>query len=184
MFRGSHSGLALAAAERWLPDSVHAAPLVAWATAPDNRRLFDLLYWAIGQQIIYVVVPVTIITLAFREPLSDYGVKFRGLMRFGPLYAGMVAVMVPLVLWASQDEGFRQTYPFYRLAPGEPLWPRFVIWEVLYVLQFVALEFFFRGYLLHGVRPVRWREKRWRTTGRADQQDHHAADKARNRCSR
>jgi membrane protease YdiL (CAAX protease family) len=64
----------------------------------------------------------------------------------------MILVMTPLVLWASQGERFRETYPFYRLATGEPLWPRFVAWEVLYALQFVALEFFFRGYVLHGVR--------------------------------
>jgi membrane protease YdiL (CAAX protease family) len=151
VFRSSHSGFALAAAGRWLPDST-SAPLVAWATTAENRRLFDLLYWAIGQQIVYVVVPVAIIRLVFRESLIEYGVKVRGVLRFGPLYAAMILVMTPLVLWASQGERFRETYPFYRLATGEPLWPRFVAWEVLYALQFVALEFFFRGYVLHGVR--------------------------------
>jgi membrane protease YdiL (CAAX protease family) len=56
------------------------------------------------------------------------------------------------VVAVSFSKGFLQTYPFYRLAPGEPLWPRFVVWEVIYAVQFVSLEFFFRGYLLHALR--------------------------------
>jgi membrane protease YdiL (CAAX protease family) len=151
VFRSSHSGHALTVVQNTISGPA-GDNIVAWATAAENRRLFDLLYWAIGQQIIYVLIPVAIITLAFREPLAEYGVKLRGLLRFGPLYAAMILVMTPLVLWASTAERFRETYPFYRLAPGEPLWPRFVVWEIFYALQFVALEFFFRGYVLHGVK--------------------------------
>jgi hypothetical protein len=33
---------------------------------------------------------------------------------------------------------------------GEPFWLRMIVWQLLYALQFVALEFFFRGYLIHG----------------------------------
>ena len=53
---------------------------------------------------------------------------------------------------ASTNANFLHTYPFYRVDPGEPLWPAFWIWEALYILQFIALEFFFRGFLLHGLR--------------------------------
>ena len=33
------------------------------------------------------------------------------------------------------------------------MWPRFWIWEALYASQFVALEFFFRGFLVQGLAP-------------------------------
>ncbi len=53
----------------------------------------------------------------------------------------------------SAEAHFQETYPFLGLRPGERLWPRFWVWEALYACQFLALEFFFRGFLLHGLRP-------------------------------
>ena len=48
---------------------------------------------------------------------------------------------------------FQSEYLIYRLAPGESLWPRWFIWEIGYALQFVAVEFLFRGFMVHGLRP-------------------------------
>lgn len=60
-------------------------------------------------------------------------------------------MLIPL--WVvSGTEGFQRKYPFYHLKPGEHPWPRMLIFEILYALQFVALEFFFRGFVLHGTR--------------------------------
>ena len=64
----------------------------------------------------------------------------------------MLGVMVPVLLYISTTERFLTYYPFYKLQSGEPLWPRFCIWEAFYVLQFFALEFFFRGFLVLGLR--------------------------------
>ena len=64
----------------------------------------------------------------------------------------MLLAIAPAVIAASFTTPFQQTYPFYRLNPGEPLWPRLWLWELLYASQFVALEFFFRGFLLHGLK--------------------------------
>jgi membrane protease YdiL (CAAX protease family) len=54
------------------------------------------------------------------------------------------------VIIASKTATFRHTYPFYRMANRSSfdLWA----WEVLYAAQFVSLEFFFRGFLLQGLR--------------------------------
>jgi membrane protease YdiL (CAAX protease family) len=68
------------------------------------------------------------------------------------VYGAMYVAILPLVLLASRTESFLHTYPFYRLAEGEPLWPRFWLWQAIYAVQFVSLEFFFRGYMLHGCR--------------------------------
>ena len=58
--------------------------------------------------------------------------------------------MLPAVIIASHTPSFRHTYPFYRLAnrSGFDLWA----WEALYAAQFVSLEFFFRGFILQGLR--------------------------------
>ena len=117
-----------------------------------NLGLSYLLYWALGQTLLYVAIPVIQILFFFRQPLSAYGLKARGFVNLWSLYLAMLAVMVPIVFMISQTDSFQGTYPFYRGAIEEPLWPRFWIWEATYFLQFVGLEFFFRGYLLHGVK--------------------------------
>ena len=78
--------------------------------------------------------------------------KLKGVFSLWWMYILMLAVMLPIVIVASRSEGFQATYPFFEPLPNEPLWPRFWIWEVAYFLQFVGLEFFFRGFLLHGIR--------------------------------
>ena len=117
-----------------------------------NLHLSYLLFWAFGQTILYLAVPVIQIVWFFRQPLSDYGLKLRGLAHLWSLYLAMLAVMIPIVLIVSNTESFQATYPFYRLTENELLWPRFWMWEAAYFLQFIGLEFFFRGYLLHGIK--------------------------------
>jgi uncharacterized protein len=134
-----------------LEPSVHAR-LASLVAAPENEQLAGLLYWAFGQFTIYVAGPVLVVKLLFRQPLSEYGVKRRGMFSSAWAYLVMAAVMLPGVLFASTRESFLETYPFYRLADGEPLWPRFFLWQLCYAIQFVSLEFFFRGFLLHGTR--------------------------------
>lgn len=110
------------------------------------------IYWAVGNFVIYFFIPALIILVVFRQPLSDYGLKLRGAFRDGWVYPVMFVIMVPLVLLASRNLHFQETYPYYELGKGEPLWPRFWIWEMAYALQFLGLEFFFRGFVLHGLR--------------------------------
>ncbi len=111
-----------------------------------------LMFWALGQVLLYVAIPVIQILFFFRQSLSDYGLKVWGFASLWWLYLAMLSVMIPIVLMVSHTDSFQDTYPFYRGSLKEPLWPRFWIWEAAYFLQFIGLEFFFRGYLLHGVK--------------------------------
>ena len=43
-------------------------------------------------------------------------------------------------------------YPFYRLDPAGDSWRDLMFWEVLYLAQFFGVEFFFRGFLVHGLK--------------------------------
>ena len=120
--------------------------------SPENYSFGFLLYWACGQTLLYVVPPIIFIRFVCKKSLGDYGVKFKGVFSLWWMYILMLAVMLPIVIVASRSEGFQATYPFFEPFPNEPLWPRFWIWEGAYFLQFVGLEFFFRGFLLHGIR--------------------------------
>jgi membrane protease YdiL (CAAX protease family) len=52
----------------------------------------------------------------------------------------------------SLGEDFVAHYPFYSLAGRS--WIDLVLWELLYLSQFVFLEFFFRGFMLNALRPA------------------------------
>jgi membrane protease YdiL (CAAX protease family) len=111
-----------------------------------------LVYWALGNVVLYLVIPGLIIRLVFRERLVDYGLKLHGAFKDGWLYLVFFAIVGPLVLLVSFDAHFQRTYPFYRMPLDEPLWPWFWIWELLYACQFISLEFFFRGFMVHGLK--------------------------------
>jgi membrane protease YdiL (CAAX protease family) len=117
-----------------------------------ETQLNRLQWWSAVSLLGYVVVPMLIVRLVFRERLRDYGLKLGGVFADFWVYVLMMAVAWPALYIASASARFQNTYPFYRLAPGEPAWPNLVHWEVLYTLQFFAVEFLFRGFLVHGLK--------------------------------
>jgi membrane protease YdiL (CAAX protease family) len=60
--------------------------------------------------------------------------------------------MVPLLLLVRRQPDFGAYYPFYRGAGRS--WADFLLWEAVYVAQFLALEAFFRGWWLHATRSL------------------------------
>jgi membrane protease YdiL (CAAX protease family) len=119
---------------------------------PGATRYAYLMFWALFNFFLYFIIPGVIVVLCFRQPLADYGFKFRGALKDGWVYPVFFAVMVPLVLLVSRNAHFQETYPFYQMPDGELLWPWFWLWEAAYAVQFLGLEFFFRGYMVHGLR--------------------------------
>jgi membrane protease YdiL (CAAX protease family) len=118
----------------------------------ENAPLNRLTYWSVGWIIVYFVIPALVIRLLFRERLRDYGLKLTGVFRDFWIYGVMFVIMVPLIFLCSANEHFQETYPFYPVSTGEPLWPNLWRWEAMYAVQFFALEFFFRGFMVHGTR--------------------------------
>jgi membrane protease YdiL (CAAX protease family) len=54
----------------------------------------------------------------------------------------------------SLTSGFSAKYPFFKVYDGSQyLGLALLIWEVIYFIQFFGLEFFFRGFLLHSLKP-------------------------------
>ena len=120
--------------------------------AVQDRQLAQLLFWAAGSVTTYVFIPALVIKLMLRERIADYGLNFRGIFRSSWVYLVMFLFMLGPLALASRTEAFQAKYPFYHLQRGEPFWPRLWIWEMAYVCQFFALEFFFRGFMVHGLR--------------------------------
>jgi membrane protease YdiL (CAAX protease family) len=136
---------------RWL-DRLTGSSLADFLIRVDGDEFSALAWWVAAMVFWYVVPAVVVIKLVLRERLTDYGVKLAGWTAGWKIYLVFVAVMVPLVVVMSADEHFQNTYPFYAVADRSEVTWRLPAWEVLYAAQFLALEFFFRGFLLHGVK--------------------------------
>jgi membrane protease YdiL (CAAX protease family) len=131
---------------RYLPEMDSFVPYF------NNGRISQLANWAFIHLVFYLVVPIFIIKVLFRENVADYGLKWCGAFKSYWIYLVMLVMMIPLVAYFSTTTSFQETYPFYKLAPDEKLYPNFWIWEALYFLQFVGLEFFFRGFMVLGLK--------------------------------
>lgn len=122
------------------------APFTTADTAQFNR----LAWWAAVQIGAYTLLPLAAIRFGLRGRPADFGARFSA--KHARFYLGLLAVSVPFIIAVSFTDGFQAKYPFYDLAPDESIWPFLAIWWILYALQFVALEFFFRGFMVHGLK--------------------------------
>lgn len=71
-------------------------------------------------------------------------------------YFIMLAIMVPLIIAVSYLPSFLNQYPMYKpsrahLYLGVPAWVTVAGYEIAYGLNFVSIEFFFRGFLIIGM---------------------------------
>jgi membrane protease YdiL (CAAX protease family) len=108
-------------------------------------------YWAVASSFFYLALPIIVIKFLFKERLRDYGWKREQFFGYYKIYALIFLFIFPLILIASYSPQFQATYPFY-VPAGEDFFPYYVVWEIVYVVQFFALEFFFRGFMIHGLK--------------------------------
>jgi uncharacterized protein len=118
------------------------------------NNLPALGYWAVIVTLFYFALPALIVKYVFRRDLKDFGLNPKLEAGFWKLYLQCAAVMLPLVYLVSLTDGFANKYPFLKVYNGEPYFSSaLLIWELLYFLQFFGLEFFFRGFLVHSLKP-------------------------------
>lgn len=126
---------------------------------PTWSKWVDLLtftWWSGAKWVGMLLIPAVHIWLR-GESLGEYGFGFgsapkpQGLPEPGKwVYLLLFCAVMPLVVMVSFTKAFQQAYPFYRHA-GRSVFD-FVSWELQYAATFLSLEFFFRGYLLFGLR--------------------------------
>jgi hypothetical protein len=125
-----------------------AALLYVSQRQPFDDALANLLWWAGSTIAIYVLVPV-VYARSSGQSLRGYGLS----VGFARSEAAIVTLISPIALvlvWlASADQRFLDTYPFYT-GDGWSL----LAFEAAYGASFVALEFFFRGFLVFAGQPV------------------------------
>ncbi len=117
-----------------------------------NAQLHQLLYWAASIILFYFITPILLIKFILKERLTEYGLTIHLSWESYRPYLLMLIIMAPIVIYFSGTQSFLAGYPFYTIQHTEQLYPNFAIWQFFYFLQFIALEFLFRGFLLHGTK--------------------------------
>lgn len=118
-------------------------------------HILEFGYWVGWRVVGFLIVPILLVLLLPGERLRDYGLSPKGMFDHLWIYLILFGIVFPVVLLASFTPSFMNHYPF-PWARGSPhdgiLLREFLIWEGIYALQFLALEFFFRGFMLNALR--------------------------------
>jgi uncharacterized protein len=120
------------------------------AHVPDLYWPLRAKAWWVGSILIgFLAMPAALMALLPGNRLRDCNLSVRGFIRHFWIYAGLYAAVLPIIWLVSLTPTFTMYYPMYDQAGRS--WFDLLMWEGMYVAQFVALEFFFRGFLVGGL---------------------------------
>ncbi|WP_062060114.1 CPBP family intramembrane glutamic endopeptidase [Cellvibrio sp. OA-2007] len=115
-------------------------------------ELCGYLWWTLCHLLTFIVLPWLVIRYGFKQSMLDFGWRWN---QVGEHWRGYLLLLSPILVFVvlvSFGEDFVNHYPFYRNAGRS--WLDFLLWELLYMSQFVFLEFFFRGFMVNALRPA------------------------------
>ncbi len=115
-------------------------------------RLISYCWWTAWHVIGYVIIPFIVIRVFIRQSIADMGWRWNDTHRHWRGYLLLLSPILVFIVIVSQGQDFVDHYPFYKQAGRS--WFDLIAWEFLYLLQFICLEFFFRGFFLNALRPA------------------------------
>ena len=107
------------------------------------------VWWVAWALIAYIALPTIVMLLLPGTRLRDCNLSWQGFRRHYSVYVVLYAAVLPVIWLVSLSPDFYNFYPMYPQAGRS--WFDLLAWEGLYAGQFVALEFFFRGFLVGGL---------------------------------
>ena len=123
----------------WLKPFVAEASLEMWGS----------LTWCASIVLLYALIPSLWIKWGLKQSLWDYGWRWNKLHRHLLPYLLFFGLMLLPILFAASTPAFQKSYPFF--AYVKTSWGLFILWQWAYACQFVAVEFFFRGFMSFGL---------------------------------
>jgi membrane protease YdiL (CAAX protease family) len=112
----------------------------------ETSSLYSLLYWSASCVLFYLILPLLFRKIVFPNAPSLF--KFDIPSKHWRIYGLMLLIMIIPLILASFIPSFQHTYPFVYIPKGDSFYRILLFWEIAYLFQFVAVEFFFRGFLL------------------------------------
>lgn len=136
------------------------SPLALWISqeVPGELTYFVYKVFRNLSNLVTVFLPL-LIFYKFYERSADH---FYGLgatkVNFKPYFA-FLAIMLPLIVWASFQPDFLNTYPSYRANHAYrylevPEWFTVGIFEIAYGLDFISVEVLFRGFFVIAMAKI------------------------------
>ena len=133
----------------WLHDL--EAGGATWLRTHQFDELYSYTWWSLARVIGYVLIPLPLWKLLFpKDSLLDMGLRVKGFLSHIWIYGLCLAIVIPTMLIVASQPDFGTYYPFYKLSSRS--WADFLTWELMYGVQFFALELFFRGFMLGALR--------------------------------
>lgn len=120
-------------------------PLVA----ETHLEMWGSLSWCGSIVLLYAIIPSLWIRWGLKESLNDYGWRWNNLHKHLLPYTLFFGIMLLPILFAASTPAFQKTYPFF--AYVKTSWGLFMLWQCAYACQFIAVEFFFRGFMSFGL---------------------------------
>ncbi|MBA7467231.1 hypothetical protein ES705_04154 [subsurface metagenome] len=114
--------------------------------------IYRYVYQFLTTLVLFFLFPLIIIKLVFKEKLKNYGLTL-GDKRYGLRFIIITIplIVTPIIILASHMPQVRAEYPLSKLVQDNA--SVFLLYEFSYVLlYYVGWEFFFRGYMLFGLR--------------------------------
>lgn len=115
-------------------------------------HLISYVWWTFWHVVGYVLIPFLLIKYQLKTSFSDMGWHWADTSKHWLGYTLLISPILFFIFLVSFRGDFLAHYPFYKLASRS--WFDFLAWELLYLTQFICLEFFFRGYILNALRPA------------------------------
>ncbi|MGB1457457.1 CPBP family intramembrane glutamic endopeptidase [Spongiibacter marinus] len=139
---------------QWLSEVQGRTPNYWWweLRRSGYGELLSYLWWTTWHVVGYVLLPWLIIRRVMGERMRHFGWGWGDTHRHWQGYLLLLSPILVFIYLASFRPDFLQHYPFYKQAGRS--WFDFISWELLYLTQFICLEFFFRGFVLQGLRPA------------------------------
>lgn len=126
-----------------------------WLLQLQDSGFFQLMgycWWTAWHVVGYVILPFLVIRFVLKTSMQDMGWRWADTGKHWQGYVLLISPILFFIFLVSFRGDFLQHYPFYKLAHRS--WFDLIAWEILYLTQFICLEFFFRGFILNALRPA------------------------------
>ncbi|MCD6163291.1 MAG: CPBP family intramembrane metalloprotease [candidate division Zixibacteria bacterium] len=107
-------------------------------------------YYFLSSFVLLGLIPVLIWKVGFKHSLKDMGLSFGDTKKSLLIIAVGLPLMAVMAYFSSKDPSFLAEYPLYRgLAANQGILPIYIL---MYSLYYIGWEFYFRGFMLFGLR--------------------------------
>ncbi len=110
----------------------------------NHIHFFAQVYFSSFTLLCFVALPLLFHTVLPPGLDNPFGFRIKSCRPHLPVYIAILVFMLPLLWLASTRAGFYLFYPMYKPVSIQ-MW---LAYEATYMLQFFAVEFFFRGFAL------------------------------------